>query len=518
MNRATDTTPVKVSWRKQEFLFVGIIALVNCYKYLLEAFSPGKKELRENFKQVYIQDGLHFNYYVNVLLPQLLLLFLIYGAYLLLNRSIARFSYTKNKKPGLIPAHVWTELLFLLINVVLALGVAFVTDLAHPWLVNYGNFQLLALFGYQPNLFRAFMQAFFITGFFALYAVVRELIIVYIERTGIKNSYRVLVANQVSGIIFLYFLVFFLLHFLDVLDIDFRIYFITISPFLLVYLSNMYWLFPRNEGQLRWFNPKYVIALTITTFIFSLLFLASPAAKEDSKLFFLYWAVQIAIVTPITKYIYQQKKNRILQLRDIEKALSRSKADIRLLRSQINPHFLFNTLNTLYGTALQEGGQRTAEGIQRLGDMMRFMLHENAQETISLQKEIEYLENYIALQQLRVDSSPNLHIESKLDGSQCNHSIAPMILIPLVENAFKHGISLVEKSWVIIQLACDNTSIRFEVRNSIHPKKKEEVIWESPGIGLPNVTERLKLIYPGRHDIQFKNDGKEFHVQITIRL
>ena len=130
MNTATDTTPVKVSWRKQEWLFITIIAVVNCYKYLLEAFAPGKKELRENFEQAHIQHGYTFNYNLNILLPQLTLLGLLYGSYLLLNRSISRFSIRKNKTRGIIPAHVWTELLFLLINAVLALAVAALTDLA----------------------------------------------------------------------------------------------------------------------------------------------------------------------------------------------------------------------------------------------------------------------------------------------------------------------------------------------------------------------------------------------------
>lgn len=518
MNTAIATPPVKVSWRKQEMVFVSIIFFLFFCDYLWEAFSVSEKPLRENFEQVYAQHQLSFNYFLNALLPQLLMILLVYGSYLLLNRNISRFSLNKNKWSGLIPAHVRVELLFLLVNIVLAFGVAAATDLAHPWLFNYGNFHLLALFGHQPNLFRAFTQAFLMTGFFVGYALIREVVINYIERTGLKNSYRVHIANQVTGIVFIYFLVFLLLHFFNLLSVPGRTYFSIISPILLVYLSNMYWLFPRNEGQSNWFNSKYNITLATTTFIFSLPFLASPEAQSDSKLFFLYWVAQMGIVTPATKYIYQQNKDRILQLRNIEKALTRSKANIRLLRSQINPHFLFNTLNTLYGTALQEGGQRTAEGIQRLGDMMRFMLHENEAEKISLQKEIEYLENYIALQQLRVQSSPNLQIESKLDSSQCNHSIAPMIFIPLVENAFKHGISLVEKSWVIIQLTCDSSSIHFEIRNSIHPGKKEDAIWESPGIGIANVTERLKLIYPGTHQIQFNNDGNEFHVQLTIRL
>jgi two-component system LytT family sensor kinase len=519
MNTATATSPVKVNWRKQEMIFVSIIFFLFFCDYLWEAFSAGEKTMRENFAQVYAQHQLSFNYFLNVLLPQLVVILPVYGSYLLLNRGMSRFSQNKNKWSGWFPAHLRVELLFLLINVVLAFAVASATDLAHPWLVNYGNFHLLSLFGYQPNLFRAFTQAFLVTGFFTAYMLIREVVIYYIERTGLKNGYRVHIANQVTGIVFIYFLVFLLLHFFDLFNSPhFRIYFSATSPILLVYLSNMYWLFPRNEGQSRMFNSKYNISLATTTFIFTLPFLVAPVAQDDSKLFFLYWVAQMGIVTPVTRYIYQQNRDRILQLRNIEKALSRSKADIRLLRSQVNPHFLFNTLNTLYGTALQEGGHRTAEGIQRLGDMMRFMLQENEAEKISLQKEVEYLENYIALQQLRVQSSPNLYIESKLDSSQCNYSIAPMILIPLVENAFKHGISLVEKSWVIIQLACDNSGIQFEIRNSIHPGKKEDAIWESPGIGIANVTERLKLIYPGIHQIQFNNDGKEFHVQLTIRL
>ena len=519
MNTAITTPPVKVSWRKQEMIFVSIIFFLIFCDYLWEGFSTSEQAFRENFAQVYAQQQISFNYYLNVLLPQILILLLLYGSYLLLNRNISRFSHDKNKRSVLFNFFARTPLWLILVNVALAFGVAFATDLAHPWLFNYGNFQLLSLFGPQPNLFKAFIQAIALTGFFALYAVARELIIVYIERSGHKNSYRVLVANQVTGLIFIFFLVFWLLHFFQLFNAPhFRIYFSVISPFLFQYLTNIYWLFPRNEGQHGLLNARFIFSLITTSVIFTLPFLMSPAAQSNSELFFVYWAAQLAIVSPVSWYIYEQKKKQILQLRNIEKALSRSKADIRLLRSQINPHFLFNTLNTLYGTALQEGGQRTADGIQRLGEMMRFMLHENESEKISLQKEIEYLENYIALQQLRVQASPNLHIESNLDSSQCNHSIAPMILIPLVENAFKHGISLVEKSWVIIQLTCDDSGIHFEIRNSIHPGKKEDAIWESPGIGIANVTERLKLIYPGRHQIHFNNNGNEFHVQLTIRF
>ena len=139
--------------------------------------------------------------------------------------------------------------------------------------------------------------------------------------------------------------------------------------------------------------------------------------------------------------ILSTAKNKILQLRGAEKALVKSKADLQFLRSQTNPHFLFNVLNTLYGTALQKKADRTSEGIQKIGDMMRFMRHENKLDLIEMRREVEYLENYIALQKLLTQSSPGIIIEDNIKGQNCKYKIAPMLLIPFVENAFKHGIS-----------------------------------------------------------------------------
>jgi LytS/YehU family sensor histidine kinase len=194
-----------------------------------------------------------------------------------------------------------------------------------------------------------------------------------------------------------------------------------------------------------------------------------------------------------------------------------SKADLQFLRSQINPHFLFNILNTLYGTALQENASNTAEGIQRLGDMMRFMLHENNLDRIDMNREIDYLNNYIALQKLRTESSPDIIIEDNISEQNCTHKIAPMLLIPFVENAFKHGISLTEKSWIKINLACNEKEIIFSVRNSMHSRQQDDPEKEKSGIGLKNVLQRLKLIYPGKHTIAANGDGKEFFVQLSIQ-
>ena len=143
--------------------------------------------------------------------------------------------------------------------------------------------------------------------------------------------------------------------------------------------------------------------LLTTTFLFTLPFLF-PFHTNLVSVFIIGWAVQLFIVTPISWLAFQQKKDKILALMGIEKALVKSKADLQFLRSQINPHFLFNVFNTLYGTALQENADRTASGIQQLGDMMRFMLHENNLDFINMSREIDYLENYIALQKLRTQS------------------------------------------------------------------------------------------------------------------
>ena len=282
-----------------------------------------------------------------------------------------------------------------------------------------------------------------------------------------------------------------------------------------MFISNVYWLFPM-KGDKPFFSKPVLIRLLSTSFIYAIPLLVF--VHEGMLIAFLYsWALQLFIVTPITWWYYKTYEDKILQLRVVEEELVRSKTDLQFLRSQINPHFLFNTLNTLYGTALQENATRTAEGIQRLGDMMRFMLHENHLAFIDMHKEIEYLENYIALQKLRTQSSPNIIIEDNITNKNCNYTIAPMLLIPLVENAFKHGISLQERSWIKINLECTATSIVFEVRNSMHEKHNGNAEKERSGIGLRNVMERLKLIYPGKFQASVNGDGKEFFVQLAIQ-
>ncbi|WP_222103915.1 sensor histidine kinase [Mucilaginibacter corticis] len=305
-----------------------------------------------------------------------------------------------------------------------------------------------------------------------------------------------------------------------------------------------------NPVMLCW---KYVASVSIMLYAFSSLVLI-PSLKADGKkirhyfigmglataiiILLLVWlfryvfqtphyiqfiipinaVIQLGLVAPAAWYIYENRQKSTAELTGLKTALGQSSANLDFLRSQINPHFLFNALNTLYGTALQENAGRTGEGIQKLGDMMRFMLQENQRDKISLTREVEYLKNYIDLQQLRVQTSPDILIETII-AEQLNYlQIAPMLLIPFVENAFKHGISLQEPSHIKISLHTDETQLFFDVHNSKHQKKNNDPERDNNGIGLENVAQRLELVYPGNHDLVIHESAREFFIHLVINL
>ncbi|MES2455739.1 MAG: histidine kinase [Bacteroidota bacterium] len=258
-------------------------------------------------------------------------------------------------------------------------------------------------------------------------------------------------------------------------------------------------------SRLNWINSFLILFIKIPFFWVALHLI------DSLSMFRSYYAL-ISLAT-IVYTILQTRRMR--QLRRTEKALTRSKADLQFLRSQINPHFLFNVLNTLYGTALLDGSKRTAEGIQKLGDMMRFMLRENHLDFIPLSREIAYLHNYISLQQLRLQEETTA-VELSIDENAGGQLIVPMLLIPFVENAFKHGVQPPAKSWVKITLTCKEQEIRFEVRNSLFSATANDPEAEYSGVGLPNVRERLNLFYPGKHVLNCGIQDQEFVAELII--
>jgi LytS/YehU family sensor histidine kinase len=200
--------------------------------------------------------------------------------------------------------------------------------------------------------------------------------------------------------------------------------------------------------------------------------------------------------------------------------VTQSSAELGALRAQINPHFLFNALNTLYAIAMKENSEKTADGIQKLGDMMRFMLHENHQNRIPLAKEIEYLHNLISIQELRLDENQQIELKVNLQNPDRDVFIAPMLLNPFVENAFKHGISFRNPSWIYITLTHDPEHIFFKVHNSYHPKAENELDPEkdSHGIGLDNVRKRLDLLYPDKHELSIQVSEHDYFVSLILTI
>lgn len=192
------------------------------------------------------------------------------------------------------------------------------------------------------------------------------------------------------------------------------------------------------------------------------------------------------------------------------------RAELKALKHQINPHFLFNVLNSLYGLAFQNEDEPTAEGIAKLSQLMRYMLYESNDTETSLEKELEYLDNYISLQQLRLNVNTVVKID--IHGPVVGTSIAPMVLIPFVENAFKFGISTAHESFVHIFLSVDEQELVFWVENRIHEVNTPEGLDEVGGIGLANLRKRLELVYPGRYLLHTGPEGPIYRAKLTIIL
>lgn len=217
------------------------------------------------------------------------------------------------------------------------------------------------------------------------------------------------------------------------------------------------------------------------------------------------------IIAFLRKVIFKEKIELKTQI------ISKS-AELLNLRSQINPHFLFNALNTLYSVSLKENAEKTSDGIQKLGDMMRFMLNENHQDRIPLSKEIEYLHNYIDIQRMRIDENHDIEIKVNIQNSEREIFISPMLLNPFVENAFKHGISFRNPSWIYITLTHDAQKLYFKVHNSLHPKQENSPEQANNGIGLENVKKRLELIYPNRHTLDIQVSDNDYFVSLIIGI
>lgn len=191
------------------------------------------------------------------------------------------------------------------------------------------------------------------------------------------------------------------------------------------------------------------------------------------------------------------------------------KAELSALKHQINPHFLFNILNGLYGLAFKNNDEVTASGIAKLSQLMRYMLYESNDNKVPLAREIEYLENYIDLQKLRLNGTTVVNFA--VNGDVIGKQVAPMLFIPFIENAFKHGISTVNPSQLNINMEVSDDVLDLSVENPIHDKSNSELDLVG-GIGLNNVRKRLDLLYRDNYELEIHESQEQHRVHLRIRL
>jgi hypothetical protein len=204
-------------------------------------------------------------------------------------------------------------------------------------------------------------------------------------------------------------------------------------------------------------------------------------------------------------------KSELIQSRLQANQLS---TEIKFLKSQINPHFLFNTLNNLFSMAQDKGNDELADGISKLSGMMRYMLYDSNGERVPLGKEISYLEECITLNKLRY-ADEEVTVAFQHPHQTVDVSVAPMLFIPFVENAFKHGVAIGQRAEIQISLAVSSQNLIFTCVNTDYSFIRK---MEISGIGLENVRRRLELVYPAKHRLKIHNEDGKFMVNLEIDL
>jgi len=273
-------------------------------------------------------------------------------------------------------------------------------------------------------------------------------------------------------------------------------------------------------------TKKYV---TYTIFIISItvlagylnsnleLFVREIRGLDNRDLVFVFFIKQLimairyvltAFFLQITVDFYEQKE----KLKRIE--LEKTIAELSFLKAQINPHFLFNTLNNLYALILEKS-DKSGECVLKLADILKYILDEGKEDKVSLKKELLLLENYIELEKLR---KPDADVSFISECTSNNYQITPLLLLPFVENAFKHGLNTVSKNGFIhLTIKAKDQLLTLSIENNIPPVANIIAV-ESHGIGIENAKKRLSLLYSNRHELLIERKSNSFLVNLQLQL
>lgn len=259
-----------------------------------------------------------------------------------------------------------------------------------------------------------------------------------------------------------------------------------------------------------------VLSFNFNDFIRDLIFSPGNEPRRSSGFFrrgpLMSGIFQILFIFAIG-YIYQNVVDNLKE-KELQKESENEtlKSELSFLRSQISPHFMFNVLNSVVSLSRRKP-EMVEPVVIKLSELMRYMLYETNDSSVPLEKEALYLESYIDLQKIRFGGDISIEFSQNLENKQTH--IEPMLLIPFVENAFKHGVGLVENPSININLSCEKTRIYFKVENKISKSSKLEKKDDSSGIGLSNVRRRLELLHPN-HILDIKESEDTYTVELTI--
>ncbi|HMJ69041.1 MAG TPA: histidine kinase [Cyclobacteriaceae bacterium] len=246
------------------------------------------------------------------------------------------------------------------------------------------------------------------------------------------------------------------------------------------------------------------------------LFLIYHKNLETSDLFFETYSMNLVSTVPIFLFLsWLARITETLVLNTIRKEQLEKQAveaELFYLKSQINPHFLFNTLNNIH-TLVYKQAATAPEAVLRLSSLMRYMIYESNGNTVPLSREITYLQDYIGLQQLRYKNAPVVDLEIVGDTDLC--FIAPLLFIHFLENAYKHSPARLEPGDIRMKVEVNDNTLVFSIRNPV-VTKQANFQNEHGGIGLPNIRKRLALLYPAQHTLEINSSPNIFTVTLTI--
>lgn len=227
--------------------------------------------------------------------------------------------------------------------------------------------------------------------------------------------------------------------------------------------------------------------------------------KIAPSLFYILIITISAIIRTLTEY-YNNQQNKLIA------ETHRTNTELIYLRKQTNPHFLFNSLNSIYSLSHKKS-DLVPDAIVTLSELMRYMLYETDNKTVALEKEINYIQNYIELQKLRLNDIEDIVIN--VHGDTRNKFIEPLLLISFVENAFKYGTDYKGAAHVKIKIFIHENSLDFWIENTIEDYTKDP---ENSGIGLVNIRNRLDLLYPNAHQLDITHDNQYYRVHLNLKL